>query len=116
MSAFQQQVEAGVSRDSGASRGVMYDLEEMFQEINGRFFKGVLSPCRLEWGRQRAHNRTGLYDPAARCIRISPVLDDPSVPSYVVEFVLYHEMLHLSPEWVSILFCPCFFYQLCQTA
>jgi predicted metal-dependent hydrolase len=37
----------------------------------------------------------GHYDPAHHAIVLSRALDRSKVPAYVVEYVLYHEMLHL---------------------
>ena len=42
-----------------------------------------------------ARNRLGHYDPAHNTIVISRVFDDPRVPRYAVEYILFHEMLHL---------------------
>ena len=36
----------------------------------------------------------GTYDKHRRQIRINRLLDDPNVPLYFLEFVVYHEMLH----------------------
>jgi hypothetical protein len=36
----------------------------------------------------------GSYCGSTDVIRISPLLDRRSVPSYFVEFIVYHEMLH----------------------
>ena len=38
--------------------------------------------------------RLGSYSSQSGIIRINPVLDDASVPAYVLEDVIYHEMLH----------------------
>ena len=35
------------------------------------------------------------YDPAHNAIVISRVFDHPRVPRYAVEYILFHEMLHL---------------------
>lgn len=92
---FRKEIEAAVVPDREAARGRQYDLYELFHRLNERFFGGALTPGPLSWGVRRAHSRTGIYDPATGGIRLSPVLDGPGVPGYVVEFVLYHEMLHL---------------------
>ena len=98
VAAFMREIERALSGDRGAGRGLVHDLERMFDSINRRFFESSLPVCRLEWGQRRAHCRTGVYDPVSRTIRISPVLDSEDVPEYVAEFVLYHEMLHLAQD------------------
>jgi len=49
----------------------------------------------MTWSRDRARNRLGHYDPAHNAIVISRIFDHPAVPSYAVEYIVYHEMLHL---------------------
>jgi hypothetical protein len=76
-------------------RGHHYHLEEIFDELNRRLFHGLMGRPQLTWSREHARNRLGHYDPAHNAIVISRVFDDPRVPRYVVEYILYHEMLHL---------------------
>jgi len=78
-----------------SARGHAYDLESIFEELNTRFFYGLLARPQLTWSGERARNRLGHYDPAHNAIVISRVFDHPRVPPYVVEYILFHEMLHL---------------------
>ncbi|MGA9529157.1 MAG: M48 family peptidase [Terriglobales bacterium] len=78
-----------------SARGHHYHLEEIFDDLNGRFFHGLMGRPQLTWSRDHARNRLGHYDPAHNAIVISRVFDDPRVPRFVVEYILYHEMLHL---------------------
>ena len=78
--------------------GWVHDLEVVFRSLNARFFGGSID-ARIGWGRAplRRRRRTikmGVYYHDTRTIRIHPALDHASVPSYVVEFIVYHEMLH----------------------
>ena len=77
------------------ARGHQYHLEEIFEDLNRRFFHGLMGRPLLTWSRDHARNRLGHYDPAHNAIVISRVFDDVRVPRYVVEYILYHEMLHL---------------------
>ena len=43
----------------------------------------------------------GHYDPAHHTITLSPVLDAPGVPGFVVRYIVYHEMLHAVFETAS---------------
>ena len=52
-------------------------------------------PPQLTWSQNHARRSLGHYDPAHNAIVISRVFDDPRVPRYAVEYILYHEMLHL---------------------
>lgn len=76
-------------------RGHTYDLEKIFDELNSRYFWGLLARPRLTWSQNHARNSLGHYDPAHNAIVVSRVFDHPRVPRYAVEYILYHEMLHL---------------------
>jgi predicted metal-dependent hydrolase len=78
-----------------SARGRAYDLEAIFDELNTRFFHGLLARPRMTWSRVDARNRLGHYDPAHNAIVVSRVFDDFRVPRYAVEYIVYHEMLHL---------------------
>jgi hypothetical protein len=78
-----------------SARGRHYHLEEIFDDLNRRFFNGLMGRPQLTWSREHARNRLGHYDPAHNTIVISRVFDDPRVPRFVVEYIVYHEMLHL---------------------
>ena len=77
------------------ARGCAYDLEAIFEELNTRFFHGLMARPQLTWSRNRARNRLGHYDPAHNTIVVSRIFDHPRVPRSAVEYILYHEMLHL---------------------
>jgi len=76
-------------------RGKMYNLEAIFEDLNARFFYGLLARPQIAWSRDHSRTRLGHYDPARNTIVVSRVLDHPRVPRYVVEYIVYHEMLHL---------------------
>ena len=78
-----------------SARGHHYHLEEIFDDLNRRFFHGLMGRPQLTWSRDHARNRLGHYDPAHNTIVISKVFDHKRVPRYVVEYIVYHEMLHL---------------------
>jgi hypothetical protein len=75
--------------------GNVYDLNELFDELNTRFFFGLLARPQMTWSQSSARNMLGHYDPAHNAIVISRVFDHIRVPRYVVEYIVYHEMLHL---------------------
>jgi predicted metal-dependent hydrolase len=78
-----------------SSRGRVYDLEAIFEELNTRFFYGLLARPQMTWSRDHARNALGHYDPAHNAIVVSRVFDRPQVPRCAVEYIVYHEMLHL---------------------
>ena len=78
-----------------SARGSFFDLEEIFESLNQRFFYGLLARPVMTWSRLHARNSLGHYDPAHNAIVVSRVFDDSRVPRYAVEYIVYHEMLHL---------------------
>jgi predicted metal-dependent hydrolase len=76
-------------------RGQMYDLDQVFEELNQQFFHGLLARPQMTWSRVYARNSLGHYDPAHNAIVVSRVFDHARVPRYAVEYIVYHEMLHL---------------------
>jgi predicted metal-dependent hydrolase len=49
----------------------------------------------MTWSRDHARNSLGHYDPAHNAIVVSRIFDRPNVPRYAVDYIVYHEMLHL---------------------
>lgn len=76
-------------------RGRHFDLEKIFHKLNLVYFQNELPKPVLSWSKRKTRRRLGHHDPAHEAIIISRSLDEPDVPRYVVEYVLYHEMLHL---------------------
>ena len=75
--------------------GRFYHLEEVFDSLNTRFFGGLLGRPQLTWSEHIAKRSLGHYDAAHNTIVVSRVFDRPSSPRYAIEYLLYHEMLHL---------------------
>jgi hypothetical protein len=80
----------------------VYDLGAIFESVNQRFFNGKVK-CGIGWGRRgtakkgRARLRImrfGSYSRLENVIRINPALDDESVALELVEYIVFHEMLH----------------------
>jgi hypothetical protein len=78
-----------------SAQGHFYDLDVIFDELNTQFFHGLLGRPRMSWSQLRTHSLLGHYDPAHNAIVISRVFDHRSVPRSAVEYIVYHEMLHL---------------------
>ncbi|MGB6387357.1 MAG: SprT-like domain-containing protein [Terriglobales bacterium] len=78
-----------------SASGHQYHLEEIFDDLNRRFFHGLMGRPQLTWSRNHARSSLGHYDPAHNAIVISRVFDDSRVPRYAIEYILFHEMLHL---------------------
>ncbi len=76
-------------------QGSYYDLDEVFEALNTRFFHGLLGRPQMSWSGERARHLLGHYDPAHNAIIISKVFDQARVPRLAMEYIVYHEMLHL---------------------
>jgi hypothetical protein len=77
------------------AQGRWHDLSGIFRRLNRRFFRGELPQPRLGWSPQRSRTVLGHYDSAHAAIIISRVLDSPLVPRYLIEYLVFHEMLHM---------------------
>src|SRR6266508_3311978 len=76
-------------------RGRTYDLERIFARLNRRHFENAIAKPVLTWSQRRARSILGHHDAAHDTITISKVLDSGDVPEWFVEYILYHEMLHI---------------------
>ena len=78
-----------------SAQGHRWDLDEVFESLNTRFFYGLLGRPTLTWSAHAARRMLGHYDAAHNTIVVSRVFDRPDTPRCAVEYLLYHEMLHL---------------------
>ena len=76
------------------SVGRVYNLDKMFARLNRRYFGGELRKPALSWSLRRTKRILGHHDMVHDVIVISRSLDRADVPDFIVEYVLYHEMLH----------------------
>ncbi len=87
-------IEATTGISHTSSIGDYYNLQDGYDQLNTQYFNNNLAPCQLTWGARMTYRKYGHYDLLRDTIMISKSLDSNIVPSYVVDFVLYHEMLH----------------------
>jgi hypothetical protein len=77
------------------ARGNHHNLDRLFARLNRRYFDGELHKPTLTWSQRRTRRILGHHDPVHDTIVISKTLDAPDVPEWFVEYILYHEMLHI---------------------
>lgn len=82
-------------RVTAHARGTHHDLHRLFAGLNRRHFAGRLPQPRIGWSVRAWRTQLGCFDPALDQIVLSSRLDREFVPQYVVEYVLFHEMLHV---------------------
>jgi hypothetical protein len=81
------------------TRGHAHDLAQVLASLNARYFGGRVD-LPITWGPSprvalpRRSIKMGSYSADAQLIRIHPALDQPEVPRYFVEWIVFHEMLH----------------------
>ncbi len=78
-----------------SAAGQCWDLDEVFESLNSRFFYGLLGRPILTWSEHSAKRLLGHYDAAHNTIMVSRIFDRPGTPRYAIEYLMYHEMLHL---------------------
>ena len=83
------------SKRIGSPRGFFYDLEQVFDDLNVRFFHGLLARPQMTWSQLRSRRSLAHYDPAHNTIVVGRIFDHFRVPRYALEYIVYHEMLHL---------------------
>ena len=77
------------------SKGAVYDLDEIFEQLNANYFGNSIAKPVLTWSAKKTYRILGHHDATHGHIAISISLDTRDTPRYVVEYVVFHEMLHI---------------------
>jgi hypothetical protein len=90
--------ERGLRTPERRTRGRCFDLGALFRTLNARHFAGEVS-AKVGWARRAPKRRRksiqlATYDARAGELRVHPALDAPDVPAFVVEYFVFHAMLH----------------------
>lgn len=89
-----------------ATKGRYYDLQKNYDDLNKEYFNGKLNLYITWFGKTLRRPRTritfGLYHDPLRLIKINRFLDNPSIPKFLISYIIYHEMLHfVCPSYVD---------------
>ncbi len=84
-----------VRRVPTLAQGRHHDLAALFEQLNQRYFDGALQRPHIGWSTRSWRRQFGCYDPGPNQIVLNRRMDRPGIPQFVVEYVLYHEMLHV---------------------
>jgi hypothetical protein len=76
-------------------KGRYFDLAAMFDNLNDAYFGGELKRPHVGWSTRTWRRQFGCYDPGPNHILLNRRMDQPGVPQCAVEYVLFHEMLHV---------------------
>ncbi len=95
------EIDLAADVDADRPQGVVYDLRELFEVVNARYLGGTMSPPRLAWSDRLTSRRLGYFEPQRDRIVVSRTLDAERVPRFVVEYIVYHELIHrkLGTTW-----------------
>jgi hypothetical protein len=86
-----RRVRAGATNPVGRH----FDLEKLFAKLNAKYFEGKLQRPHIGWSPRGWRRQFGCYDPGPNQILLNRRMDRPGVPRFAVEYVLFHEMLHV---------------------
>lgn len=75
--------------------GQVHDLDRIFSRVNLRYFDNEIAKPVLTWSQRRTRSILGHHDSAHDTITISKTLDSSEVPEWFVEYILFHEILHI---------------------
>ncbi len=78
------------------SKGHIFDLDEIFESLNRDYFRGAIPKPALTWSARKTYRILGHHDATHDHVAISRSLDSADVPRYVVEYIVFHEMLHIA--------------------
>ena len=95
-----------IDPDQMTTKGIHYNLQTLYNRANKRYFAGELDLVITWFGEHgaKAHAKCtlGLYYDQVKLVKIHRLLDNPEVPPYVIEYVIYHEMVHaVCPAYVD---------------
>ncbi len=76
------------------AQGRAHNLDESFERVNRSYFGGAMAKPKIVWNRTLTLRKFGHYQPSRDTVMISISLDDLAVPDFVLDFVVYHELLH----------------------
>jgi hypothetical protein len=79
---------------AAAAAGTHHDLDAAFRRVNAAHFEGRMERPALRWGAVATRRTWGSYRFSEDRVTISPSLDASEVPEWVVDFILFHELLH----------------------
>ncbi len=86
-------------RRKNSGEGAHFDLNALLLKVASEheifFPEGVPS---IAWSRNKSRRRLGFYDEALNQVVLTRLFDSPKVPQFVVEYVVFHELLHAKHE------------------
>lgn len=85
---------------AGKSRGIAYDLREVFDIVNAAYFGSTLSAV-VRWGKRSSKTsyhtiKTDKQGNRVNLITIAGAYNHRDIPRFAIEGIMHHEMLHIA--------------------
>ena len=74
--------------------GKTYSLDLSFGRVNQKYFSTRLAKPHLVWNNRITRRKFGHYQDDTNTVVVSISLDHPRVPEFVLDYVMFHELLH----------------------
>lgn len=89
-----------VRRSKNLTRTTTGDHKDLLDSLDRLLDAGLLTSEHIDnsffsWTRSLNTRKVGFCSPMMRVVGISSIMDDPTVPDLVLDYVVYHESLHL---------------------
>jgi hypothetical protein len=87
-------------------QGVTHNLRNVYEALNREYFDDRLN-LEITWfGNKEVRSKRrivfGLYHDPLKLIKIHRILDNPLFPKYLLDYVVYHEMVHhVCPSYID---------------
>jgi hypothetical protein len=76
------------------AQGDYFNLNDIFDRVNSRYFDDQLQKPRLRWNERLTLRKLAHYELSTDTIMVSRSFDQPDTPLQILDFLMYHEMLH----------------------
>ena len=88
------EMEAFARAKDKSPAGRVHDLDRSFDRVNSTYFADSIDRPLLHWNSIVTSRKFGHYEFARDTVMLSISLDDDSVTEHLVDYVMYHELLH----------------------
>lgn len=75
--------------------GKYHNLNRSFTYVNKTYFQHGLEKPNLSWSPNPSRHQLGYHDAHLNLVVVSRWLDRKHVPSFLVDYIMYHELLHI---------------------
>ena len=88
------ELESFTATATTTTKGQFHNLDESFDRVNAVYFQRNMPRPNLVWSQARTVQKFGHYQASRDTVMLSLSLDQPTVPPSLVDYLMYHELLH----------------------